>query len=134
MSRKNEILKDRNGFDTTDEIPRGKFAAIMPVAQRAYLEVTGSEEKDGIFELGETEVVIGRSTECDIQLGVQNVSRKHARVLFQNEEYLIEDLGSTNGVFVNGIKVAKCVLRSNDQIEIGGVKLVFNEEKRLHKK
>jgi len=134
MSRKNEILKDRNGFDTTDEIPRGKFAAIMPVAQRAYLEVTGSEEKDGIFELGETEVVIGRSTECDIQLGVQNVSRKHARVLFQNEEYLIEDLESTNGVFVNGIKVAKCVLRSNDQIEIGGVKLVFNEEKRLHKK
>lgn len=134
MSRKNEILKDRNGFDTTDEIPRGKFAAIMPVAQRAYLEVTGSEEKDGIFELGETEVVIGRSTECDIQLGVQNVSRKHARVLFQNEEYLIEDLGSTNGVFVNGIKVAKCVLRSNDQIEIGGVKLVFNEEKRLHRK
>lgn len=134
MSRKDEILKDRNGFDTTDEIPRGEFAAIMPVAQRAYLEITGSEEKDGIFELGETEVVIGRSTECDIQLGVQNVSRKHARILFQNEEYLIEDLGSKNGVFVNGIKVAKCVLRSNDQIEIGGVKLVFNEEKRLRKK
>jgi pSer/pThr/pTyr-binding forkhead associated (FHA) protein len=134
MSRKDEILKDRNGFDTTDEIPRGKFAAIMPVAQRAYLEITGSEEKDGIFELGETEVVIGRSTECDIQLAVRNVSRKHAHVLFQNEEYLIEDLGSKNGVFVNGIKVAKCVLRSNDQIEIGGVKLVFNEEKRLPNK
>jgi len=134
MSRKDDILKDRTGFDTTEEIPRGKFAAIMPVSQRAYLEITGSEEKDGIFELGEKEVVIGRSTECDIRLGVQNVSRKHARVLFQNEEYLIEDLGSTNGVLVNGIKVAKCVLRSNDQIEIGGVKLVFNEEKRLHKK
>lgn len=134
MSRKDEILKDRNGFDTTEEIPKGKFAPIMPVSQRAYLEITGSEEKDGIFELGERAVVIGRSTECDIQLGVQNVSRKHARVLFQNEEYLIEDLGSTNGVFVNGIKVVKCVLRNNDQIEIGGVKLLFNEGKRIHKK
>jgi len=134
MSRKDEILKDRNGFDTTDEIPRAKFATIMPISQRAYLEITGSEEKDGIFDLSEREVVIGRSPECDIQLGVQNVSRKHARVLLQNEEYLIEDLGSTNGVFVNGIKVAKCVLRANDQIEIGGVKLVFNEEKRLPKK
>jgi len=134
MAREDDILKDRDGFDTTEEIPMGKFAALMPVSQRAYLEITGSKEKDGIFELGETEVVLGRSTECDIQLGVQNVSRKHARVVFQNEEYLIEDLGSTNGVFVNGIKVAKCVLRGNDQIEIGGVKLVFNEEKSVHKK
>jgi pSer/pThr/pTyr-binding forkhead associated (FHA) protein len=134
MSRKDEILKDRNGFDTTEEIPRGKFADIMPLSQRAYLEISGSEEKDGIFELGERAVVIGRSMECDIQLGVQNVSRKHARVFARNEEYLIEDLGSTNGVFVNGIKVVKCVLRNNDQIDIGGVKLVFNEEKSLHKK
>ena len=134
MSRKDEILRDRNGFDTTEEIPRGEFADIMPLSQRAYLEITGSEEKDGIFELGERAVVIGRSTECDIQLGVQNVSRKHARVFAHNEEYLIEDLGSTNGVFVNGIKVVKCVLRNNDQIDIGGVKLVFNEEKRLHKR
>jgi pSer/pThr/pTyr-binding forkhead associated (FHA) protein len=134
MSEKNDVLKDRNGFDTTEEIPRGKFADIMPLSQRVYLEITGSEEKDGIFELGEKAVVVGRSTECDIQLGVQNVSRKHARILFQNEEYLIEDLESTNGVLVNGIKVVRCVLRNNDQIEIGGVKLVFNEEKRLHKK
>ena len=135
MSGKNKILRDRNGFDTTEEIPRGRFADIMPLSQRAYLEISGSEEKDGIFELGEKAVVIGRSTECEIQIGVQNVSRKHARILFHNnEEYLLEDLESTNGVFVNGIKVVKCVLRNNDQIEIGGVKLVFNEEKRLHKR
>jgi pSer/pThr/pTyr-binding forkhead associated (FHA) protein len=134
MSRKNKTFEDGNGFDTTEEIPRGKFADIVPLSQRAYLEITGSEGKDGIFELGERAVVIGRSTECDIQLGVQNVSRRHARVYFHDEEYLIEDLGSTNGVFVNGIKVVKCVLRNNDQIEIGGVKLVFNEEKRLPKK
>ena len=54
----------------------------MPLSQRAYLEITGSEEKDGIFELSERTVVIGRSAECDIQLGVQNVSRKHARSRF----------------------------------------------------
>jgi pSer/pThr/pTyr-binding forkhead associated (FHA) protein len=134
MAGNNKTLRDRNGFDTTAEIPRGKFADIVPLSQKAYLEITGSEEKDGVFELGDRTVVIGRSAECDIQLGVQNVSRKHARVVFQNEEYLIEDLESTNGVFVNGIRVVKCVLRKNDQIEIGGVKLVFNEEKRLHKK
>ena len=127
-------MRDRNGFDTTEEIPRGQFADMLPLSQRAYLEITGSEEKDGIFELGKKAVVVGRSPECDIQLEVQNVSRKHARVLLHNEEYLIEDLDSTNGVFVNGIRVVRCVLRNNDQIEIGGVKLMFNEEKRLHKK
>jgi hypothetical protein len=134
MSKKDEISKDRNGFDATEEIPKGKFAAFMPVSESAYLEITGSEEKDGIFELGEGEVVIGRSPECDIHLEVQNVSRKHARVLFQNEEYFIEDLESKNGVLVNEIKVVKCILRNSDQIEIGGVKMVFNERERLHKK
>jgi pSer/pThr/pTyr-binding forkhead associated (FHA) protein len=134
MSEKNKTLRGRNCFDTTEEIPRGRFTDITPLAQRAYLEITGSEEKDGVFELGERAVVIGRSTDCDIQLGVHRVSRKHACVLFHHEEYLIEDLESTNGVFVNGIKVVKCVLRNNDQIEIGGVRLVFNEEKRQHKK
>jgi hypothetical protein len=58
MSRKNEILKDRNGFDTTEQIRKGKFADIMPLSQRAYLEITGSEEKDGILEPGERAVVM----------------------------------------------------------------------------
>jgi len=134
MAKKFENLKSRNHFDTTEEIPRGQFSDIVPLSQRAYLEITGSKERDGVFELGERGAVIGRSAECDIQLGAQNVSRRHAAVLFRQEEYLIEDLGSTNGVLVNGIKVVKCVLRNNDQIDIGGVKLLFNEEKRLHKK
>lgn len=134
MSSKNGNLRDRIVFDETEEIPRGKLADIMPLSQQAYLEIAGSGEKDRVFELREKAVIIGRSTECDIRLGVQNVSRNHARVLLHDEEYLIEDLESTNGVFVNGIRVLKCVLRNNDQIEIGGVKLMFNEEKRLHKK
>lgn len=134
MSKKFENLKSRNHFDTTEEIPRGQFPDIVPLSQRAYLEITGSKERDGVFELGERGAVIGRSAECDVQLEAQNVSRRHAAVLFRHEEYLIEDLGSTNGVLVNGIKVVKCVLRNNDQIDIGGVKLVFNEDKRLHKK
>ena len=53
MSGKNKILRDRNGFDTTEEIPRGRFADIMPLSQRAYLEISGSERKDGIFELAD---------------------------------------------------------------------------------
>jgi pSer/pThr/pTyr-binding forkhead associated (FHA) protein len=91
------------------------------------LEVIGTLENENHVELGEEEVFIGRAPECLIQLSVENVSRKHARITFRNEEYQIEDLGSTNGVYINGIKVEKCTLRKHDQIEIGGVKIIFNE-------
>ncbi|MGE5838779.1 MAG: FHA domain-containing protein, partial [Deltaproteobacteria bacterium] len=95
MPRKKKISTDLDRFGTTEEIPRGRFEDIVVLSQRAYLEINGSEEKDGIFELGKKAVVIGRSKECDIRLGARNVSRKHARVLLHNEEYLIEDMEST---------------------------------------
>ena len=58
---------------------------------------------------------------------VENVSRKHALITFRRNEYWLEDLDITNGTYINGIKIAKCVLRNNDQIDIGGVKMYFNE-------
>ena len=79
------------------------------------------------------ELPIGRSPPCRIQLRRAIVSRSHARVTFRNEEYHLEDLGSTNGTYVNGIKVERCILRNNDQIDIGGVKMLFSEQKTLQK-
>jgi pSer/pThr/pTyr-binding forkhead associated (FHA) protein len=125
---------DRLGFSTTRVILRGKFTEDVPSAERAYLKVLKEDGKGVIVELeslGGTETIIGRSPECDISLAVDSVSRKHARVALRNEEYHIEDMNSTNGVYVNGVKVVKCVLRDNDQIEIGGVKIIYNEEKTL---
>ena len=87
----------------------------------------GEEKKQ--IKLGEEDIIIGRVTECDIQLMVENVSRKHARITYRNEEYQIEDLGSTNGIYINGIKVEKCILRNQDLLEVGGVKILFKEEK-----
>ena len=97
------------------------------------MEIIGFGEKNRVIELGEGEIIIGRVSECGIQLSVDNVSREHARLIFHNEEYHIEDLGSTNGTFVNGKEIVKCALRSNDQINIGGVKILFTEEKKLQK-
>ena len=63
---------------------------------------------------------------------MDNVSRKHARIIYRNEEYQLEDLGSTNGIYVNSIKVAKCILRDQDLLDIGGIKMLFCEEKARH--
>ncbi|MEW6669991.1 MAG: FHA domain-containing protein [Thermodesulfobacteriota bacterium] len=123
--------EDEFGYSTTVELSRKAFTGEISLSQRGSLEVVSPGEAAKLFELGEEEVVLGRSPECGIHLGVGNVSRRHARVFFRNDEYHLEDLESTNGTYVNGIKVAKCTLRNNDHIEIGGVKILFTEEKIL---
>ena len=112
----------------------GSIAEEVPFAERAYLEVLREDGKNQIIELGNlggSEATIGRGPHCEIRLAVDSVSRKHARIALRNEEYHIEDMNSTNGVYVNGVRVVKCVLRDNDQIEMGGVKIIFKEEKTL---
>ena len=122
-----------SGFTATVEMSRDSFIEELPIEHRAYLEIIRSGKENRVIELGEEEAFIGRSPDCEIHLFVDNVSRKHARILFRNEEYHIEDLGSTNGIYVNGIRIMKCILRTNDQIEIGGVKIIFIEEKTVQK-
>ena len=119
---------------TTVELYMGSFVGEIPSKHRAYMEIISPGDKNEVIELGEGDIHIGRSPKCEIQLQVKNVSRKHARVFFRNEEYHIEDLGSTNGTYVNGIRVEKCILRNHDQVEIGGVRVLFKEEKTLQTK
>jgi len=115
-------------YSATATIDRKTFTGEIPTKQRAFLEIISPEEKKSQIELKEAETTIGRTPDCEIQFLVENVSRKHTRILYRNEEYQIEDLESKNGIYVNGIKVEKCILRKHDIIEIGGVKILFVEE------
>ena len=64
-------------------------------------------------------LLFGRHEECDIQLNSKMVSRRHC-VLAQVEDYLvIRDLGSTNGVKINGERVTEGKLRPGDELQIG---------------
>ena len=128
------IQEEWCGHSVTMEISGKALLDKIPIEQRAYLEIMGAEGRNRTVELGEHEVIIGRSPDSDIQIRESNVSRIHSRITFKNEEYSIEDLDSTNGTHVNGVRVMKCILRANDQIEIGGVKIYFHEEKKLRKK
>ena len=73
-------------------------------------------------------VVIGRSRDCDIQLADANVSRRHAELRQEGASYWIVDLGSTNGVEVNGKRVKRAKLRSGDTITMGSTELTFSRE------
>ena len=64
-------------------------------------------------------VVLGRSEKCQVVLDDDSVSRQHARICVTPEGYLIEDLGSTNGVLVNDRLVQSQLLRTGDRIQLG---------------
>ena len=120
---------EESGDSDTAEMSRKTFLGDFPTRYYAFLEIIGLGETRKHFELREEDVFIGRANDCEIHIPLDNVSRKHALISFRNEEYQIEDLGSTNGIYINGIKVVKCILRNHDEIEIGGVKIIFNDEK-----
>jgi len=65
------------------------------------------------------QVIIGRSSDLDMVLVEDMVSRKHAKITCQDGKVLIEDLGSTNGTFVNGEKIRQSRLKEGDRILIG---------------
>jgi hypothetical protein len=67
----------------------------------------------------EREIIIGRSSDLDMVLVEDMVSRKHARISTQGGHCVIQDLGSTNGTFVNGEKIKKVRLKEGDRILIG---------------
>jgi pSer/pThr/pTyr-binding forkhead associated (FHA) protein len=123
----NIFEREKNSLGNTQEIPRKTFVGRIPTIHHAFLEIMDEEKRR--IKLGEEAVIIGRTSDCDIQILTDNVSRKHARISYLNEEYKIEDLGSTNGIYVNGVKVEKCILRKHDVLEIGGLKILFLEEK-----
>ena len=79
-------------------------------------------------EVKQRRVVIGRSRDCDIQLADANVSRRHAELRQEGASYWIVDLGSTNGLEVNGKRVKRAKLRSGDTITLGSTDLRFARE------
>src|SRR5262245_23417478 len=65
------------------------------------------------------EIIIGRSSELDMVVVEDMVSRKHAKITTDDKTVTIADLGSTNGTFVNGEKVRSCELKDGDRVLIG---------------
>src|SRR6476660_8010670 len=88
-------------------------------AQWALRFISGKYQ-GGEFPLRmDREIVIGRSSDLDMVLVEDMVSRKHAKIATTGGQIVIQDMGSTNGTFVNGEKVKKARLKEGDRILIG---------------
>ncbi len=88
-------------------------------------------DKDGVVlaVLGDTPIVIGkRKEDADVVIDNRMVSRLHARISKENDDYMIEDLNSTNGTFKNGLRLApyeKRRLMEGDEIRLGSTNILY---------
>ncbi len=95
-----------------------------------FLTVIEGPDKGLSIKLEVREILIGRGKECDLFLTDTLVSRKHARIYREGDGYYLQDLKSTNGTYLNGIKLglAEKPLLSGDKIKIGSNTLIFEEK------
>jgi Protein of unknown function (DUF3662)/FHA domain len=82
----------------------------------------------GRHEVTQQRVVLGRSRDCDIQVSDANVSRRHAELRQEGASYWIVDLGSTNGLEVNGKRVKRAKLNDGDTFTLGSTEITFGRE------
>src|SRR4051812_28646228 len=65
--------------------------------------------------------VIGRREDCDLRIPLSDVSRKHCRLIVNGETINVEDLGSSNGTYINGERIQKADLSAGDTLQVGPV-------------
>src|SRR5579864_2675841 len=106
-------MQDPSAKAPTQPVPR-------PGGRSFLLRFISGKYQGGEFPIVADKVIlIGRSSDLDMVLVEDMVSRKHARISTQGDQIWIEDLGSTNGTFVNGEKIKRARLKEGDRVLIG---------------
>ena len=121
------VLLGRRGDPWDDErtlVADGDQGGEDP-ALRPTLEVVEGAGQGAVVRLGAEAVKIGRAPGNDLQLADDSVSRSHARVVFQEGRWIIEDLGSANGILVDGAAVQRVALTPGMRLTLGRCVLAF---------
>jgi hypothetical protein len=117
--------KTKNELTGTHDVPVDTKANIMAPPQEASLLLLEGELEEHEYILSEN-TSIGRSPANDVVLKESKISRQHANINYLDGHYVLTDLKSSNGVFVNGKKTEESILKDGDEISIGSFKFQFN--------
>ena len=104
-------------FDTPVAAQSGK-------RDRAYLVVLAGASVGEMYKVEGDKTVIGRGQKAQIRLFDDGISREHAQLVIKGDRIILEDLGSTNGTFCNGLKVDKRELADGDKILVGSTTIL----------
>lgn len=92
----------------------------------ALLEVVRGSLPEKIYFLKPRSYSLGRARHNDLALSESSVSKSHARLIYEEGTFFVEDQGSLHGVYVNGVKIKKLALSQETQIQMGNVTLRFS--------
>ncbi len=112
------------------DVKRGGLKSGKNLGWKLKLEFSGD---GGSFIVGDiipigNKITIGRNQANQMVLSSQSVSGFHAKIYFEDGRYMLEDLKSTNGTFINGIKVDKKSLQPGDEIRISQTVLIVSDD------
>ena len=116
-----EVLEQTQLFGATKEM----VAVPRELLQNHWLEIAVGLDKGKIFNITTAGQIIGRHSGCDIVLLDSSISRRQARLERKGNHLTIEDLGSTNGTWVNGTRVNSMILTPGDEIALGTTVCVY---------
>lgn len=128
------VAPSRPPEDTTKEleIRRGQIEeealselAPLPPNKRYSLAVILGANAGQIFPVIRPRVVLGRGVNCDIQLQDSEISRRHAMLEVKGDSATVSDLGSTNGTFVDGVRVRSKSIEAHQEFALGTTTLMF---------
>jgi hypothetical protein len=122
------LRRDEHG-ETTLSLEPDEVAEDAPnVVSRgvpALVVRAGGGRAGETFETAGLRTLIGRSPECHVFLDDVTVSRRHAEILHEGDQYVIRDLGSLNGTFVNRHRIESVALSADDEVQIGKYRMTF---------
>jgi len=104
-------------FETPIAAPSGK-------RDRAYLVVLAGASVGEMYKVEGEKTIIGRGQKAQIRLFDDGISREHAQILIEGGRIILQDLGSTNGTFCNGLKVDRRELVDGDKILVGSTTIL----------
>lgn len=97
------------------------------------IEQTGTNTVTEIFPLKNSQIIIGRSLECEIAISDPHISSQHVQLEKTSQGITIKDLESVNGTYINGERLSSPVLlKEDDEISLGVTKLVFSEGGKIN--
>jgi len=128
MSKRDETRHDEEPERTWTAVPR--FPS--PSDKHAYLLVLTGPLFGAIFPLAaRRDLVLGRREDADLQIGDDGVSRTHASIRVEGEGAVLKDLGSANGTYVDGKRVANAEIHDGARIQVGAhttLKFIWADE------
>src|SRR4051794_2870255 len=79
-----------------------------------------------LYKIDRDLMVIGRNPDCDLVLAPKSVSRRHAQIVRRGPDYVLKDLNSTRGTYINGEKLAQpTALQNGCTVQIGELQLLY---------